>query len=177
MNKYLIILFSALIVVSCSQSNQESNNEQQALKQTIEQKENEISQNLEKFDLKTGNELIELCTEYAKKYPKDTLSAEFLFKAADISISVKRFHNAINLFEKVHNEYPGYSKRPVSLFMVAYVYDEHLKLKGKAADVYREFIKKYPNHDFADDAQFSIENLNKSQEDLIKMFKEKNADI
>ncbi len=176
MKKLLFIIIS-ISVFSCSNPKKEETDKIELFRESIALKEKEISQNLQKFDINKGNELISLYTEYAQTYPRDSMSAQYLFNAADLSVGVKRFDNAISLFDKVYKEFPNYEKNATSLFMVAFVYDEHLKLKGKAADVYNEFIKKFPNHDFVDDAKFSIQNLNKSEEDLIQMFKEKNSGI
>jgi TolA-binding protein len=37
---------------------------------------------------------------------------------------------------------------------------------------YEAFLKKYPNDDFADDAQFLLKNLGKSPEEIIKGFEQ-----
>ena len=60
------------------------------------------------------------------------------------------------------------------LFLQGFVYESQLHNIIRAKEAYTEFIRKYPRHQLAKDAQFSIENLGKSDEELIKMFEEKN---
>jgi len=36
--------------------------------------------------------------------------------------------------------------------------------------LYREFLQKYPNHEFADDAELSLKNLGKTPEELLEQF-------
>ncbi len=80
---------------------------------------------------------------------------------------------AINLYQRIINDYPEFRKAPECLFLKGYIYENYLNELDQAKVIYTEFIIKYPNNDFADDAQISIDNLGKSPEELIKEFEEK----
>jgi len=56
-------------------------------------------------------------------------------------------------------------------------YATDFKNNGKAKELYELFLEKYPEHDFADDAQFSLQYLGKSPEELMMEFEAQNADI
>jgi TolA-binding protein len=59
------------------------------------------------------------------------------------------------------------------MFLKAFVYEDQLHDLNKAKKYYEEFLEKYPDSDFADDARISLQNLGKSPEELIKEFEEK----
>ncbi len=59
------------------------------------------------------------------------------------------------------------------MFLLGFSYENDLKQNDKAREVYELFLKNYKSHELADDVQFSLNNLGKSPEDIIKQF-EKN---
>ncbi len=58
------------------------------------------------------------------------------------------------------------------MFLKGYVYENDLRDLETAKKIYEEFLVKYPDDEFADDAEISIKNLGKSPEELIKEFEE-----
>ena len=71
-------------------------------------------------------------------------------------------------------EYPDYEKASECLFMKGFIYDNNLQDYEMAKKIYLEFLEKYPDDEFADDAQASIDNLGKSLEEIIQEFEMKN---
>ena len=114
--------------------------------------------------------------KYVKAYPNDTLSPDFLFKAADLANGLKRHEESVNLFARLINEYPEFRKSPAALFMQAFVLETEIKDTEKAKEKYKEFLSKFPKHKLAPSAQASLDQLNANltDEELIKMFEEKN---
>ena len=118
--------------------------------------------------------MIDLYTEYAREFPDDTLAPVYLFKASDISMNLYRPLETIRILDTLLIKYPDYSKTPTALFLKAFVYEDQVKNYKLARKYYQQFIDKYPDNEFADDAQMSLENLGKSPEELIREFEEKN---
>ena len=58
------------------------------------------------------------------------------------------------------------------MFLIAFTLDDGLKQFDEAKIAYEAFIGKYPNDPFADDAQFSLNNLGKDINELIDQFSE-----
>ena len=50
-----------------------------------------------------------------------------------------------------------------------------MKQYEKARGLYEEFVKNHPTDEFADDTQFLLANLGKSDEEIIKQFEEQQA--
>jgi TolA-binding protein len=88
-------------------------------------------------------------------------------------MNINRGEMAINIYNRILKSYPDFKKAPECLFLKAYVYENNLGQLNKARVFYQEFIDKYPDNDFADDAEISIQNLGKSPEELIREFEEK----
>ncbi|HEX5001437.1 MAG TPA: tetratricopeptide repeat protein [Bacteroidia bacterium] len=135
--------------------------------------------------LKSGSELtpdpvkakaiIALYTEYAAHYPEDTLSAGYLFKAADVSSKINEAQKAIELYGQFSKAYPGHKNAPYALFLQGFIYETQLGDPAKAKPYYEQFLSLYPNHPLAKDVKFSLENLGKSPEDLIREFESRQS--
>ena len=128
------------------------------------------------FDRNTADQLINSYAEFVAEYPKNEKAAGYLFKAAEVCMSINASKKAIELYARVHEEYSGYSKAPASLFLQAFVYETQLKNNAMAQKFYLEFLSKYPGDKLADDAKFSLENLGKTDEEIIREFEEKRAE-
>ena len=114
---------------------------------------------------------------FVDEYPKDTLVAEYLYKAAEISIHIEHFEDAISYYDRILNYHAEFDKRVETLYLKAFVYENHLNQFGRAQEVYQALIEKYPKHKLAQDAQASINNMGMTDEELIKMFQQKNAPV
>jgi tetratricopeptide (TPR) repeat protein len=125
--------------------------------------------------LEKAGELQDLYVELAESNPGDTLSAEYYFKAAELAMNLNKTQQALELYNKIIYTFPEFKKAPESLFLMAFIYENTLQNYGRAKELYELFLEKYPDHDFADDARFSLMYLGKSPEELMKEFEEKNA--
>ena len=125
------------------------------------------------IDRKLAKELIDKYVEFADAYPKDPDTPHTLFKAGDLAMNMNMPRKAIELFDRVMNNHPEYEKTPQCLFLKGYIYENDLKDLETAKQIYEDFLVKYPDDEFADDAEISIKNLGKSPEELIREFEEK----
>jgi len=124
------------------------------------------------LNIEKAKELVNAYTDFAKKYPNDTNSVNFLFKAANISM-ISQPKLSVELFDQVIKDYPTFNKIAYCMFLKAFVYDDKLKNINKAREAYEVFLKKYPTNDFADDAKACLDNLGKTPEQLIHEFEAK----
>jgi outer membrane protein assembly factor BamD (BamD/ComL family) len=117
-----------------------------------------------------------LLTEYggfAQTYAQDSLAPIFLFKAGELCISTNQGQKALGYFDQVYRLFPNHEKASYALFMKGFIYDGPLQDTAKARQFYTEFIQKYPQHPLSADALFSIRNLGKTDEELIREFEAK----
>ncbi len=120
-------------------------------------------------------ELVDMYVGFADKYPDDSMAVEYLFKGAEFCLNLGEGERSIELYDRVIQEYPDFRKVPECLFLKAYVYENYMGDLESARAYYSEFLGKYPDNEFADDARISIQNLGKSPEELIQQFEEQQS--
>ena len=123
-----------------------------------------------RIDENFAKEYVAACEQFASKYPEETQSPALLLKAAETARNVKDFDKALSLYDKIINDFPNYEKAPQAMFLKAFTIDDNMKNKEEAKVLYEAFIQKYPNDEFASSAQFMLNNLYKSDEEIIKEF-------
>lgn len=173
MHKFIIAILSLSIILASCNSDKKKLESQQAIKQAEQllfSKDGSY-----KFDPKKAEKLIEQYSNYAKKYPKDSLTPEYLFKSAEMLIAAKKFEPANVVYEKIINEYPSYRKLPICIFMEGFNYENNLVDLVQAKKYYEQFLAKYPNDPMANDVKMSLEHLGMSADEIIKEFEAKNA--
>ncbi len=111
--------------------------------------------------------------QYADAFPEDSLSAAYLSKAGETARALQQFDKVLEISEKIEKSYPDSRAAAGAMFMKAFTLDNDLKRYNEAKLAYEAFLKKYPNDEFADDAQFLLNNLGKSPEEIIKGFESK----
>ncbi len=159
--KFLFILLT--IFISCK-------SEKQKLAEKIAVAEKTLQSDTTHFiNRQSAEETIRLYLDYSGKFKDDSLSAEYLFKAGDLANGTGDFLNAIRYY-KMCSENASYPKKEIAFFLTGFIYENQLQDLENARQVYTEFLKKYPEHSLAKDVQFSLDNLGKSPEELIKMF-------
>jgi outer membrane protein assembly factor BamD (BamD/ComL family) len=125
------------------------------------------------FEKASADSLMTLYATFIEKFPKDSLTPKYLFKAAGIAMNTGDGALAIKYFDKLYAEFPGDPKAPFCLFFKGYVQENVLHDYALARASYEMFLKKYPTNEFADDAQAAIENLGKSPDQMVKEFEAK----
>lgn len=127
-------------------------------------------ENPKSLNRRESYELMEAYVAYEDRFGNRENAPEYLFQAARIAMSEELTVEAIRYFDRVYNEYPKFEQRAVALFYKAFVLENLAKNLEEAKTAYESFISEYPTHEFADDAQASLNNLGKSAEEIIRGF-------
>lgn len=163
MKKIILVFIIAAAFASCK-------SEKEKLTEKIKQNEKEmLNDSSQAVNRKKAMEMINLYKEYAEKFKDDTLAAEYLFRAGDVSNGIGQYRQAIDFYKQC-SEINSYIKQPVAFFLQGFIYETQLNDMQNAKRIYEEFLQKYPNHKLATDVNFSLANLGKSPEELVKMF-------
>jgi outer membrane protein assembly factor BamD (BamD/ComL family) len=170
--KLVLLIVSVILIAGCGQ-----NSEKKKALRRIADNEAKIYRDSTATipDLKTGMEMIQAYADYANTWPKDTISAEYLFKGAEIAMNLNQSAMAIEYYNRILLSYPAFRKRPYCVFLQAYILENQLNQYDQAKARYQEFIDKYPDHVLVKDARASIENMGKPIEELIKEWDQKNS--
>ena len=126
-------------------------------------------------DDKTINE--DVAPKVAEKYckfveqnPNDSTAAEWLYHAMEISVLLKDADKSIEVGDKLLKQYPQSSWAPMSLFLLgSFVYDEQLNDTAQAHVAFQRLIDEYPQSEFVDDAQRSIEYLGLTPDEIMSL--------
>lgn len=113
-----------------------------------------------------------LAEHYAQQQPDAEASPQRLYKAAEIARSVGSIPKAIELYSHIESFYPNYENAGKCLFMQGFIQAEDLQNKEAAREIYTRFLEKYPQDEFAPSAQFLLENLDKTDEEILQSFTE-----
>ncbi len=114
--------------------------------------------------------LIGLYDKYSKQFPADSLSADYLFKAGEVSTGIMDYQNGINYYARLFEQHTDYSKAPVALFLEGFIFENYIGRLDSAEFYYKKFLELYPDHPISGDVTLSLNNLGKTPEELIEMF-------
>ncbi|MCB0552509.1 MAG: tetratricopeptide repeat protein [Phaeodactylibacter sp.] len=127
-----------------------------------------------RFEYRIVNNYVASGELYAMLLPNAPDAPNVLYESAEAARSIRSFTKALKLYEKINDRYPDYERAPLALFMRAFTLDSDLKRFDEAKALYESFLAKYPTHDFADDAQAGLDNLGKTDEEILRNLEEKN---
>lgn len=122
------------------------------------------------FDKRKAQGLVDVYKAYANSNPGDTMSAEFLFRAANVSKSMHEGEESLRLYDRIIREFPSWRRLPDVYYLKAFTIDSELGRKGEAFAAYEDVIGRFPDHPFAKDARAMMDNLQYSDEELIQRF-------
>lgn len=179
--KNIAVLFLALAVMACG--SQEAKTDESETKvvslenlnldnlhKEISKREELLRQDSIRPDRQKAIDLMQAYIVYQRRFNNRDKSAEYLFKAGEIAMGLNMTSEAIRCLDKVYNEYSRYEKRPYALFLKAFVLENQAKNYDEAKLAYELFIEEFPGHEMADDAEYSLKNMGKTPEQLIREF-------
>ncbi len=166
MKKSVFCFLAGLVVVitSCTPSREKSVLKIQDLEKRL------FAPEAVSFDKAKADSLMTLYVTFVKDNPKDSLSPDYLFKAAGIAMNSGEGSKALNWYNQFLKDYPEHANAAMSLFFKAFVYENLLRNLDYAKESYLLFIEKYPQDEFNDDARIALQNLGKSPDQMIREF-------
>lgn len=189
-NKLISLAFLCLLILSCNNQNEtkqantttEQNNivntnklnrfEQQ---QIIYDAEQELYKKKDKpFDEAAALSVLNIYYNYIENFPEDTINAHYLFKAAQLQITLKQPEQAIRNLNSLINKYPSFYKIAEAYYLKAYAYDAGLNDAENAQKAYKDFINKFPKHPLTQSAKNNLSIAGKSEKELLKFIHSKN---
>jgi len=166
--KSIIALLTIFLIVGCS------------TKKTDKELFDEAQQNLKQDKIP---EAVMAFEEIVNDHSDSYLAPEALSQLAGLyqnklikSISEKEnLEKAIELFKKLHADYPKSSFAPSGLFMAGFINANELQNFDEATRLYKQFLQEYPNDELASSAQAELDNMGLTPEEILmkNMAKEK----
>ncbi len=109
------------------------------------------------FNQNEAMEAMRMYVEFSTKYPNDSLTPEYLFRAADIAQGTGNYEQAAEYLETILEKHTMYVKYQDVLFSAALVYDNYLENVNhgdeRAIQLYDLIINKYPGSNYAEQSK------------------------
>ena len=158
--KNILICFAIVaFVASCSNSSSTNKKSQESYISMIDSLEGVKKVFFDKNELPPKELILKTAQAYrffVADYPNDEKAGQYLFEAAkQYEIGLQDYNNALRVYQQVYEEYESFEHHPMALFHIANVYHSMNDTENAIAK-FKEFKDKYPNHDFADDAEGMI---------------------
>ena len=175
MKRILFYFLPILFLTACNKGQEKAKlSPRQTAIQRIDSLENRIKGSIQKQenpDVTLARHAIKNYQYFAADFPNDTLSPTYLFRAAQIYEGVLRdFQNAAELYGKVYEKYPKFRNHPMMLFHQGNAYAE-LQDTARASLKLKEFMRLYPKHAFADDAQGVLKIMHMNEAEMETFFR------
>lgn len=126
------------------------------------------------FDKRSMMAIRDVYLAFSERFPLDTLAPDMLRKAASTTGNLGDHKRAISLYDRLIKDYPSWPHTPDVYYFRASEIETGLGQKGEAKRAYEEFISKFPENEFADDARMAIEYMQYTPEQLMEIFRKKN---
>jgi TolA-binding protein len=126
-------------------------------------------------DREAATHVIKVYAQYYQRHQPDPIAIDMLFKAGEVSMGIGDGRLAVKYFGTLSEKHPDFEKAPEAMFLMGFCEETLNGDLEQAKAFYENFIATHPKHVLAGDAKFSIENLGKSDDELIKMFEQLNA--
>ena len=145
------------------------------VKQYLTKVGEDVFVNPDKFGInrKAAQSYVDACEAFALAYPDTKEAPEFLYKATEISRTLRTFTKSLSMYDWIIDEYPQYEKAPTAMFLKGFIIENELNNDEAAMKVYKTFLSRYPDHQLRDDVQFLLDNVGKTDEEIMDLI-EKN---
>ncbi|HNQ67669.1 MAG TPA: hypothetical protein PKN32_04775 [Bacteroidales bacterium] len=163
-----VLCIIVLAVFSCKPSKKELT-EQEKLKNEIVNIEKELYKS-EEINEELAIQIIEKYIEFVNEYPNDTIAPDYLFKAAEISMNIGESEDAIAFLTRIEKNYKKYSNYPACVFLKAFIFENSIGDIAMAQEYYSLFLKDYPDHILAKDAEAALLFLGMNDQQLLELF-------
>lgn len=182
MKQLAFLTLLAFFTVACGGGNNQDSNQNteeevdisklnmENLLKEIEKREQTLEKEGNGLNNRRGILLMRAYAEYGFRFGSYEQAPEFLYKAGEMAMAYELPVEAIRYLDQLYNEYKDFEKRPYALFLKAFIVENQTRNYEEAERLYRKFIEEFPNHDMVDDAEYSIKNMGKTPEELIREF-------
>jgi tetratricopeptide (TPR) repeat protein len=172
----LLVVFSIAMLGACTEGSKGVDSERAALVVTIDSLEQAFFGNEMNVDKELAAQLLQSYIKFTDTYPMDEHTADYLYKGAGLARGVRLYTRALQMYTRILTDYPDYKKIVETQFLIAFTYDNDIKDIEKAKEAYNLVIEMYPNHEFAVQARERLKTIDLSDEELIELFMQMNAE-
>ena len=170
-NLALLFVAFALIGISCdSKAQKQPNPEEEILqvnKQLLDSNQHIIKVNAQKY--------IRLTQAFITSKADSMKVIKYAIQGAEVAVNIGEYEKAIQSYDLISKQFPNNPKVVANaLFAKAFTFENNLKDIETARKIYQSILDKYPNQEITKTIRPTLENLGKSEAELLEMIKNKN---
>lgn len=154
--------------------NVETDNTRAEMVQVIDDMRNDALATEGEMDREKSRKLLKKYVAFANTYPTDSLTPDFLYEAGALQINLGKHRQAIQMYENIHDGFPGYDRKIESAYLVAVIYQNYLNDRIRAREYYEKVIELYPESEWAQAAANSLITVDMTEDQLIEFLKQQN---
>ncbi|RUA25620.1 MAG: hypothetical protein DSY76_06570 [Bacteroidetes bacterium] len=165
-NKIVLGLLALVFLVSCQQKTSQSTQENLKSKVMVLQKQ--LMKNTANISVAQGDSMVDLYIEYANTYPDDSISVEYLYRAAGVQMGMEKNKDCLATLTMIEERYPKSDIIPSVLQLKAFIYDTKFQDFDKAKAAIDELIEKFPDDKLVPNAKAYRDMIGKDPEELFR---------
>ena len=119
------------------------------------------------IDLKMARRYVRMVELLAFTRPEADAVPGLLYDAGKVAEVMKDSPKSVYLFEWCNQSYPNADIAANNLFMLAFTCQDGINDSKRAATYYKAFMDRYPEHELFSSAEFLLENIGKSDEEIL----------
>ncbi|MDA3911541.1 MAG: hypothetical protein PF448_09315 [Bacteroidales bacterium] len=170
---FILVVFN--ILISCQSNNTSDIDSKQVLMDSIQAKEADLHSDIE-VDEEKAREMTALYLNYSNRYKKDSLSSEYLFRAAEIAMNTDKPIDACSYLYRIERQYEDFDKMPAVIYLLGFVNQNMIGDKKNAEAYYQKFLDRYPNHSRAEEVAIILNSIYIDDLELVREFETQNAE-
>ncbi len=143
--------------------------------ETLSAMAKQVFENPDKYGInrKNAQHYVDACEAYALGFSDAEDAPLYLYRGAEMARTLRSFSKALSIYDWIADRYPNYDKTPTAVFLKGFMLENELNDKEKAREVYNGFLTKYPDNQLADDIKFLLQNIDKTDKEIMEMIEGK----
>ncbi|MCK5857101.1 MAG: tetratricopeptide repeat protein [Bacteroidales bacterium] len=162
----IVLVLGMVLMASCQGLDKDS--QQGDLKQQVMHLQERLMKASASIDPAQGDSVVALYKMYAEEYPDDSISVEYLYRAAGVEMGMDKNENCLQTLALIEQRYPNSDLIPSLLQLKAFIYDTKFQDYDKARAAINELVEKYPNDKLTPNAKAYRDMIGKDPEELFR---------
>lgn len=176
-----IVVLLAILVMGCSSSSSDDAQKKLTLGElqtTIEKNEATLGAAVNTDSLLfVANQSVDYVDVLLVDYPQSEGLDKYLYYGAKAARVGNQFQKSVDYYDIIIQKFKHYPQLDEVMFLKAFILDEDMQQKDAAKEAYQALIHRFPKSKYAADAQLLMTQLYMSDDDLLRMIKEKNPEM
>ncbi len=164
-----------VLIICCLATMMACNSPDTSLNQIAELEGKIYNETTKKLDRETAEMYVASIEKFASSFSDHEKAVPMLLKAGEMSRNLGNFDQALNIYNRIINDFSSHEKAAQAMFLKGFTLDDNLGKKEEAKGIYEAFLEKHPNNEFAESARFMIQNLYKSNAEIIESFEKSDS--